>query len=282
MPSINNECLRAYRQHTFHLMPELRLKSKNDAVDFVNERGFTHFWPNKDILLPNIWTATVGDRPVPNNHDDPGHITWGWKDEILGTRQWFYARILCRRNTMISIKTLPNFYALSPNYGDPENDYLEDYRQGLLTQEAKNIYETLLREGALNTLELRRAAHLTSTENKSRFNRALDELQVRFRILPIGISSAGRWHYAFIYDLVTNHFPDLIRQSSVISEFGARRTLIEQYICSVGMAQERDIMRLFGWGVDVTRRTINTLVQDGKIITDDDKSKLFLPELISI
>jgi hypothetical protein len=50
---------------------------------------------------------------------------------------------------MISLEMLPYFYALSPNYGDPENDYLDDYKKGVLPVEARQVYETLLKEAKL-------------------------------------------------------------------------------------------------------------------------------------
>ena len=82
----------------------------------VNERGFIYFWPIKDITMPNLWVAVAGDRKVADAHDDPGHATWGWKDSMLGKRQWYYAKVLRKKATMISLKTAPFFYALSENY----------------------------------------------------------------------------------------------------------------------------------------------------------------------
>ncbi len=130
----------------------------DEAVEFVNRRGFIFFWPVKNVELPSLWAAVAGDRPVADEHDDPGHITWDWKDRMLGKKRWYYARILRRRNTFISMAALPYFYALSPNYGEPETDYLDQYEAGLMTAEARAVFEALLHEGPLDTLALRRAA----------------------------------------------------------------------------------------------------------------------------
>ena len=67
---------------------------------------------------------------------------------------------------------------------------------------------------------------MTNQGSDSPFNRALDNLQFTFRILPIGVAEAGAWNYAFIYDLVPRHYPDLIEQAHPISEWEARRALI--------------------------------------------------------
>ena len=98
---------------------------------------------------------------------------------------------------MISFDLLPCFYALSENYGAYEEDYLTLYEQGRLTSEAKAIYEALLDKGRLDTVELRRHTHMSSPASEGRFNRALTDLQTDFKILPVGVTQSGAWHYAF-------------------------------------------------------------------------------------
>ena len=259
MNNLSFERLQNYRKKTFCTLPGLRLKSVDEAVDFVNRRGFIFFWPIKDIVLPSLWMAANGDRPVPNDHDDPGHVTWDWKDSMLGKHKWYYARILRRRNMMVSLDTLPYFYALSPNYGDYENDYMEQYMAGTLTQEARQVYEALLTKGPLDTQALRRESHLQNSTSDTRFARALDDLQIQFKILPIGVAPVGRWKYAFIYDITPRHFPDLMNQSRPISEPSAWVTLLEKYFLSVGAARIRDIKLLFHWRSEDLIRSIETL-----------------------
>ena len=118
MPSLDLDKLKAHRARTFNLSPHKALTSPAQALDFVNARGFTFFWPIKGIDFPSLWTAVAGDRPVPNQHDDPGHVTWGWKDNALDKRIWYYAKVLRRKATMISLEVALYFYALTENYGD--------------------------------------------------------------------------------------------------------------------------------------------------------------------
>jgi len=259
MPSLDFEVLQQYRRKTYRTLPGQRVSTIEAAVEFVNQRGFIFFWPIQDIALPSLWTAVNGDRPVPDEHDDPGHITWDWKDRMLGQRQWYYARTLRRRNTMISLESLPFFYALSPNYGDFENDYLDQYLAGTLTQEAKQVYEALLLEGPLDTLALRRTARLQSSGSDTRFNKALDDLQNQFKVLPVGVANVGSWHYAFIYDITARYYPGLVEQAGPISEPLARATLLEKYFRSVGAARLRDITKLFHWRLEDSQRSIESL-----------------------
>ena len=257
--------LNSYRTRTFNLPPAKSLSSPAQALKFVNQRGFIYFWPIKGIDLPSLWTAVAGNRPVADAHDDPGHITWGWKDGALDKKKWYYAKILRKKATMISLDIAPYFYALSENYGSPEEDYQLAYEEGRLTQAAKQVYEALLKEGALNTLDLRRAAKLNNAK-ESEFNRALEYLQADFKILPIGVAEAGAWRYSFIYEIAPRYYPELPEKARKISESEARMKLLELYFASVGAAQARDAVKLFGWGADLTVRALKRLLENGKLL----------------
>ena len=268
MPALDLKKLNSYRAKTYRLPPFSRVRSPKAAREYVNERGFIYFWPIKGIDLPSLWTAVAGNRVVADKHDDPGHITWGWKDNALGKKIWYYAKILRKKATMVSLDVAPYFYALSENYGSPEEDYLLAYEEGRLSQAAKQVYEALLNEGAIHTIDLRRAAKLTNAK-ESEFNKALEVLQADFKILPVGVAKAGAWKYAFIYEVVSRHYPDLPEKARFISETEARRKLVELYFESVGAAQERDVQKLFGWQRELTKRTITGLVEKGKLIEVD-------------
>ncbi|MEO8356833.1 MAG: crosslink repair DNA glycosylase YcaQ family protein [Chloroflexota bacterium] len=268
MPNLDLKKLNSYRARTFRLSPFLRVGSARAARAFVNSRGFIYFWPIKGIDLPNLWMAVAGNRTVSDKHDDPGHITWGWKDNALGKKIWYYAKILRKKATMISLDVAPFFYALSENYGSPEEDYLLAYEEGRLSQAAKQIYEALLDEGPLHTIDLRSASKLMNAKD-SEFSKALEFLQADFKILPIGVAKAGAWKYAFIYEVVPRHFPDLPERARHIGEGEARSKLMQLYFDSVGAAQERDAARLFGWRKELITRTIAGLVEKQKLVSSE-------------
>ena len=265
METINLKKLQALRTRTFNLPPQKRVSSPASALTFVNKRGFAYFWPIKGIDLPSLWTAVAGDRPVADKHDDPGHITWGWKDNALDKKIWYYGKILRGKATMISLEIAPYFYALSENYGSPEEDYLIAYQEGRLPQSAKQVYEALLDKGAMNTLDLRKEAKLSNAKD-SEFNKALEYLQRDFKILPVGVAQAGAWKYSHIYAITTSHFPELSEQARKITESQARAKLLELYFDMVGAAQVRDVQKLFGWGNEVVKKSVGKLVEIGKLV----------------
>lgn len=265
MTQINLKKLQAHRSRTFNLPPAKRVSSPSQALTFINKRGFVYFWPIKGIDLPSLWTAVAGDRPVADKHDDPGHITWGWKDVALDKKIWYYGKILRAKATMISLEIAPYFYALSENYGSPEEDYLIAYQEGRLTQASKQVYETLLDNGALNTLDLRKMAKLSNAKD-SEFNKALEQLQRDFKILPVGVAQAGAWKYSHIYEIVTRHYPELSEQARVIRESQARAKLLEMYFTMVGAAQLRDVNKLFGWENEIVKKAVAKLLKSEKLV----------------
>ncbi|OQA46220.1 MAG: hypothetical protein BWY52_00865 [Chloroflexi bacterium ADurb.Bin325] len=252
-----------YRADTYRLRPSLRLQNKEQAIALVEERGFIFFWPVKGVELPSLWAAVAGDRPVAGEHDDPGHVTWGWKDELLGARVWYYAKVLRKKSTFVAHDALPYFYALSENYGAPEEDYLQQYRDGRLSHEAKTIYEALLSQGPLDSPALRRAAHMTARESDTGFQRGMLALQADFKVLPIGVAQVGAWKYAFIYELTHRRYPDLAEQARPIRQAAARARLAELYLRTVGAAQARQVEALFGWPKAEVAAALSTIEATG-------------------
>jgi hypothetical protein len=252
----------AYRRKTYR---PGRVRSRAEAIEFVRRRGFAYFWPIQGVELPSLWVAVAGERPVPSEHDDAGHVTWRWKDSLLGARRWYYAKLLRKKATLVSLEVAPYFYALTENYGSPEDDYLIQYEEGRLTQEAKRIYEALLKGGPLDTVALRKAAWLSSDGSKSTFDRALLELQADMKVLPVGVAEAGAWRYAFVYDLVARHLPEIPERARAIAEPTARTKLLELYLLSVGAARLETLRSLFSWGKGLVEAAAEGLVgQDGR------------------
>ncbi|UCC63046.1 MAG: winged helix DNA-binding domain-containing protein [Anaerolineae bacterium] len=254
------------RDLNYRRTPELRLSTVEEARAFVEAVGFCHFWPIKGTELPNLFHAIVGRvRSVPNAHDDPDlSRCWGWKDQSLDKKWWYYGKLLKRRATLVSLAELPYFYALSENYGDLD-DYLQEYWDGRMTAEAKAVYEALLAHGPLDTVRLRREARLSAESAKSRFDRALTELQAGLKVLPVGVAEAGAWRYAFVYELLPRWFPEVPGQARTIGRGEARQHLLRRYLANAVAATPAQVARLFGWTVRDVERAAAKLAEAGEI-----------------
>lgn len=258
-----------YRDERYRRLPALRLKDEADAVRFLNEVGLSLLFSAKSIELPTLWAAICGeDRPVPNHHDDYElGLAWSWKDSIPERRDALYGKFLRKRPVFISLDLAPSFYALSNNFGE-EDDYIQEYRDGRLSAEAKRIYEALLERGPLPTSELRRAAGITSKGSAGLFDRAVTELQMGFKIVKSGISDANRWKYCYVYDLFIRRFPDSVGAARCISSDDAAVSILTRHLRTVLVARPADVKRLFAWDSWRYDRTLTRMIQAGQLATD--------------
>lgn len=244
MSSLSPARLTAYRARTFGL--KRRLRGVEEALAFVEARGFVFLWPIGGCDLPSLWTAVAGDRPVASRHDDPAHITWRWKDQMLDQRRWFYAKLLRGKATVAALAVLPYFYALSQRV-DELDDYRLAYENGTLSRAACDVAEALRVNGPVDTVRLRRLAHLSSEAAKTAFDRALVELQRGLWVVPIGVAEAGAWRYTFIYELLDRWYPQTADEARPIDAAAARAELADRYLRSVGAAPRQAVVHLFGW-----------------------------------
>jgi hypothetical protein len=248
-PTFTSESLARVRALRYRQQPNLRVQTEADALEFLNEAGLCLLFSANNIELPSLWGALCGeDRPLPKHHDSRElGLAWRWKDSLPIEGKVLYGKFLRKRPVFISLELAPFFYALSPNYGDPTEDYKEDYFDGRLTVEAKQVYEALLEQGALPTSRLRREAGLSGKSNASRFDRALAELQMDFRITKVAISDANRWSYCYVYDVLPRHFDQITLDSRSISGPEAQKVILLAYLKTVVAITPRQVSSLFGW-----------------------------------
>ncbi|HSR34874.1 MAG TPA: crosslink repair DNA glycosylase YcaQ family protein [Anaerolineae bacterium] len=259
--------LLAVRAERYRQRPHLRVRTEDEALGFLNDVGLCLLFSAKDVELPSLWGALCGeDRPLPNHHDSRElGLAWHWKDTLPVAGKVLYGKFLRKKPVFVSLDLAPYLYALSPNYGDLAEDYLEDYQDGRLSVEAKQVYEVLLEHGALPTSRLRREAGLGGKSNASRFDRALAELQMDFRITKVAISDANRWGYCYVYDLLPRHFPEAVTAARAISGRQARETIMLRYLQTVLAATSGEIGKLFGWLPTDVDRVADRLAAEGRL-----------------
>jgi hypothetical protein len=134
-----------------------------------------------------------------------------------------------------------------------------------MTLEARSVYQAILDNGPLDTVALRKASRLSSPESEGRFNKALADLQAGFLIVPVAVTQAGAWHYAFAYDIVARHYPEIAERARYIGELDAQRKLVKLFFYSLGAAQIRNVAMLFGWGNETSQAAIQYWVSAGEI-----------------
>jgi hypothetical protein len=270
MKTLTKPDLLAAREVRYRRRMNLRVTNQRQAIEFVNDMGFCFLFPIQKVEMPSLWDAIAG-RVVKTYPDHKGYEierTWGWKDESLDKKWWYYGKLLRDKATLISLDFLPNFYALSENFGDYEHDYLEEYKTGQITAEAKQVYEALLKNGALDAVRLRREAHLSTDANKGRFDKALTDLQTDLKVLPVGIAPVGAWRYAFIYELLPRWYPQIPAEAQQIGRVEARRRILDRYLRNAIFTTVGAAARLFRWSLAETQQAAAALAESGRVDLD--------------
>jgi hypothetical protein len=251
----------------YRLTADLKVRTREEAVRFVNQAGIVLLFPGDNLPLPDLWSAINGyERKLPKHHHDWAlSKTWDWKDKIPARKEAWYGKLVRGKPALVSLSDLPAIYALSSNYGELD-DYLEAYADGLLSKEAKEIYEALMANGPMPTSDLRKAVGMAGGgENARRFERAITELQTDLKIVKSGISDANRWKYCYVYDLLVRWMPDLGERARVYNSRSAMRHLITRYLDTSVAAPVALFPRLFGWDAGVTERVVGEMLGEGAL-----------------
>ena len=259
----------ALRDQRYRRTLKLRARTPEAIRQFVDDVGLCLLFSVNNIEMPNVYQAVCGAAKDTDTtlRDANVGLTWNTKDAALDKRWWYYGKLIKSKATLVSLELFPNFYALSENYGDPD-DYLTEYEAGTLSADAKNIYEALLREGPMHAIQIKRKVNLYGDEVKTKFDKAVQELQSSLKILPVGVAEAGAWRYAFIYDLLWRWLPDVPTQAREITRSQARVNILARHLKNVIYATPKEIARMFGWSMIDVDTAIQHLVSRGEVTTN--------------
>ncbi len=237
------------RAPLYRVTSDRRIHTMAQAARFIDRVGFCWlFAPGPGVPeLPSLFEAVKGRRGVHiEDWDQDSDLVWGWKNELAAVRRAYYGKALMGRPSFISLEMLPAVLAASG-----VDSFERLYASGGISYDAKRVYETLERNGPMPTMTLRQTVGLMSKEGGSRYRRALDELQRRLLIMPVGATSHGKAWPTQIFELVARWFPDQVKQAGRLDAEEAQRTLITRYLRTVSAVQVPALARL--WGLDRER-----------------------------
>ena len=263
--------------HRLAITKRYRVRNADQLVDLVDGVGFCF-----------AFTLRTGDAPLPAGFDhlstnDEGRKwgwMWEWKDELAAERRVYYGTLLVRKPTFVSLRTLPTFYATFGRAGEPD-DHLEDVRAGRLSDISRRIIDFLGASGETQTKRMRAALGIASKEGKRDYDKAMDEVQRLMYVARVRAVGEGREAYNYTYDLFDRRYPEAVKRAERISSHDATRALLGQALGLAGALTEKQVTRLFEWGEDRNRRTIEQLESERKLVrlAHGRETLLVLPSL---
>ena len=163
------------------------IKTFEDARAFVLRVGLCYIFSDPKGKTPSLWDAV--DAPDKQSGEggwgDKMGKVWGWKDDLPYTypTEIFYGKLRGGRAFLSSFAVLRDLYAAN------HKRHLD------LSAEAKRLYEIVERDGRVGNPYLRTTAGMGGKESKSRYERALTELQVAFYIVRIIDKVNETWYW---------------------------------------------------------------------------------------
>ncbi len=157
--------------------------------DFINEllnAGFSLGGGGNNegvfTLLPYSWNNEPPDSIIHWHTGDLDTDPWEWRMRVLDERKDIaYGKVFFNKSGYITQDWYP--YFLAARRGDISFD--EAYEDGILSNYAKRVYD-LLRDGDALALHALKQMGEFSREEKSKFDRALVELQMKLFITMCG------------------------------------------------------------------------------------------------
>jgi hypothetical protein len=227
--------IESYRDRFWCRDPELRIEEVAAAEQFINRLGFCSALTDSRRSGPSLFIAICGrrDAHTPRNvHKDPeSSLAWALKDEIVRRGRVYYGRLKGSRSTFIARRLVSHFNVLSGISRQQE--------VFLLSQPAQNILKALRREWEMSTRDLRSAS---GVKERITFNRALDELQRVFKVIPSEVVYEP--FFTYIWSLSETRFSEELRYEPSREE--ALKEIARTYLMGAGMTLRGELARVTG------------------------------------
>lgn len=192
-----------------------------DFVDALLKAGFSMGGSNDEGVYSIItwsWDEPAPyDTPVKWHTGDPETDPWEWRMRVLEERgDIAYAKLFFKKSGYITAEWYPYFLAVRRR----NQSFKDAYSDGTLSHEAKRLYDVVSERGAVPLHALKSLSGLDRKESKSRFDRALTELQTRMFITMCARqqkqSKTGEEYgwFSTVFCTAETFFPDAVFQKA--------------------------------------------------------------------
>lgn len=231
-------------------MNQMIIKNYNDFVSALLEAGFSMGGGNSEgvfsIITWNWEEQPPYDTPVCWHTGDPETDPWEWRMRVLDERDDIaYGKFFFKKSGYITKQWIPYFLAARR-----DNTLFEEaYEECLISNYAKRIYNVVAGHEVLPLHEIKQLAGF-GKEEKSQFDRALTELQMKLYLTMCGrqqkISSKGEeygWSSTVFCTTERYWGEEIFRESEKIEKAEAIEKIAKQIDALNQEADQKKMMR---------------------------------------
>jgi len=220
------------------------IRSYEDFYGRLMEAGFSSIGGNDE----NVYSLfeQIDETTCKWHTGDPETDPWEWRIRVFEKRdEIIYSKIFFRKTGFITREWYPYFLAARRD----GKSFDDEYAAGTISQYAKRIYDAVSENGKLPLEEIKHIAKFTR-EEKSRFDNALVELQMRFYLMICGerrkISRAGEeygWPSTVFCAVETFWGDDVLAKAAQISADEAAEVLMKRIMELNPQADKKKVLR---------------------------------------
>lgn len=234
LPELPEE-VEIYRDRFWHREDELRIEEPLAAERFIDAVGFCSAMTDARRPGPSLYIAICGrrDAHMPRNvqKDPESRLTWNIKDELVRRGRVYYGKLRGNRSIFITRRLVPHFNAV---FGLKRKQEATG-----LSQPARDVLKALRKEWEMATADLRVASGVIV---RSTFNKAIDELQKTFKIIPGEVVYVPKFTY--IWSLAEGRFHEEL--ATMIDREDALKEIARAYLIGAGMTVRGELARVTG------------------------------------
>ena len=229
------EEIEVHRDRMWRRDPENRVEDVYAAERFIEEVGFCEALTDSRRPGPSLYVAVCGrrDAHMPRNvqKDPESRLAWTIKDDVMRRGKCFYGKLLRGRSTFIAPRLLPFFNAL---WGVPRR-----LEKKTLSADAQAILKIMRREWEMASRDLREESGIA---DRTRFNKAMTELQRALKIIPTEVLYEPTFTY--IWSIPEARFADQLQEN--VDREAALKEIARSYLVGAGMTLRGELTRVTG------------------------------------
>jgi hypothetical protein len=245
-----------YRDRRWHREGPLQIETAIAAEAFIERVGFAACLTDCRRPGPSLYVAVCGrrDAVMPRNvqTDPESSLTWTLKDELVRRGRVYYGKLARGKAMFLAPRMVPYFHAV---WGVRRAD--EERR---LSRDARKLLRVLRREWEIATSDLR---HDSGVYDRSRFTRALDELQAAMIVVPSQVYYQP--NFTYIWTLAVGRFAGELRKR--VPRDVALREIARAFLAGAGMTVRGELARTTGLSRPDAGRGNRALVAEGYAVT---------------
>jgi len=259
---------RALRVQEHRLKPELRLRTVEDAVDFIHARGLVSMLGGNE--LPGLVSALMGREWKPTGKGFTSWLDW-WSIQISGKNAGHLVADMARRNDIVATRIFRNSKTFVSNklwpILDPIIRHYQDLagKRKILSGVEWKILQSLGEKGPTRTDRLRTTLKLEGKQNTSGFHGALNQLERLGIIVGYEDPKPEKHLHASIWHLWGQRVG--LQEKPAITRERAQAELVERTLDASIFAREKEVRKWFSWNGELMK-TKDELVTKGRILRE--------------